>query len=212
MIIFLIFREACIVQQRGPGEAAAIVSAEGGVIDAEIISLTARLTIIYSVALFVCYVIVDATGDGAAMVMVWALTLLYFLPILGRKWNPDGGPHHLMYFVRLSVLPGALLFLLPRTALPYILKIWAPDNVTFVYPLFLSFVEFLVVSAMLNYRVVVGYNDEALYLVAHVVLSMFESSRIGMLVVVANSPRGTFGGLINATIVGLVRKFWPGII
>lgn len=217
LCLVVMLREACIGSHprctpgggalvgEGYGEEGA--ATEALYIDWDAALPTARATSAYILVVFVCYFFLGTTGGAAVTLLCcWGFTMLRVLPVAARRWYPMGDRHRFMRFMRRSLLAGVPLSLLPTHVFPVILRKWAPDNVTFLYPIFLSVVEFLMFSMLYNNNVVAGYCDQSLSIIARFGVALIEASRIGMLVVVANSPAGSFGGLINATLMGLVSE------
>lgn len=221
LLLAAMLREACMTQQRATVVERGMTGDHGGGgaiandssltdlfgIDTEVLLLTAHFTLVNMLVFFLWYFFVGSTDDSAAAVVVWGYLFFRILPAAARRWNPAGGAHqNLSGFVRRSVVAGVPLVVLPTTLFPYVLKQRSPDDVSFFYPLFLSFIEYILSSVLFNDNVAAGYSDEALSVYGRVFVALIESSRIGMLVVITNSSMGSFSGLMSATTVGLVSE------
>lgn len=173
------------------------------IVDAETLRLTVTFALVPVCVITFWIALAGHKLSTFATGLVWAYGLFRFLPAACHRWNPSGGAHFLISVVRRSLMAGLPMIVLPRI-FPPLLKPFTPDDVTFFYPVLISFWEYLMVSRLFNNNVVAGHGDEALSMIARITVAVCEPNRIGLLVVVSNSASGSFGGLINATIMGVV--------
>lgn len=173
------------------------------------VALRVIVTVILGLFLWdFAWFVVVGSRSGVVVGGFWIYIVFRFLPAYSRRWNggeTNAGVAGLQRFLRRMVLIGLPILAIPGI-FPHAMKHISPDTIAFYYPLFLSFVEYLGVSVLSDPQVVTPYSDEALSIFARTGVAIFESNRIGTLVVMSNSHMGSFEGLVNATIIGVIAE------
>lgn len=152
-------REACRVPIVGIPIVAHDEERAGMRLDSEAVLITIRLAVVFMSYSMLVFILLGNTAYAFSIASFWAYVVAHFLPTTAkRRWGlTNARRSNLMSFLVRTLVVGVPTVILPRVLFPLVLTRWSPNDVVFVYPLFISFIEYLSVSILFINEVVAGY-------------------------------------------------------